>query len=360
MMHQRASMVRHREATRTGAQRSPEQLTGPSAAFAGITGQTQVRREPSVPKGVRRIADSISDGEERVTLIEEIPSRSGQRAKAPKDRCWLTLLAGPAPGAIYRLEGQTITLGRSPSADVHIPHEALSRLHARLFRVDNAVFLEDLNSANGTYVRERRITEAVRVFDGDRVELGRSIVFKIVVQDALEEQAALRVYSSSVRDALTGLFNRHYFQDRFESEFAFAKRHNTLLTVILLDIDWFKAVNDTYGHPAGDAVLRSVGTALSRTIRKEDLAARYGGEEFVLLFRAVSLEDARTSAERIRRVVEAMEIPWQRHALRVTVSVGVATAHRDRMCSSPSELLALADLALYAAKRGGRNRLCVG
>jgi two-component system cell cycle response regulator len=312
---------------------------------------------------VRRTLDSLPgfpDGEERVTLIEDVPSRSGQRTKAPKDRCWITLLAGPTPGAIYRLEGQSLIIGRSPSVDVHIGHEALSRLHARLFRVDDAVFLEDLNSANGTYVREKRISEAVRVFDGDRIELGRSIVFKVVVQDALEEQAALRVYSSSVRDALTGLFNRHFFQDRFESEFAYAKRHNTLLTVILLDIDWFKAVNDTYGHPAGDAVLRSVGGALARITRQEDLAARYGGEEFVLLFRAVSLDDARVTAERIRRAVEATEVAWQSRALRVTVSVGVATVHRARMCATPAELLALADLALYAAKRTGRNRVCVG
>ena len=310
-----------------------------------------------------RTADSIAgfpDGEERVTIIEDVPSRSGQRTKAPKDRCWITLLAGPAPGAIHRLEGQSLTIGRSPSADVHIAHEALSRLHARLFRVDDAVFLEDLNSANGTYVREKRISEAVRVFDGDRVELGRSIVFKVVVQDALEEQAALRVYSSSVRDALTGLFNRHFFQDRFESEFAYAKRHNTLLTVILLDIDWFKAVNDAHGHPAGDAVLRAVGAALARITRKEDLSARYGGEEFVLLFRAASLDDARVTAERIRRAVEATEIAWQGRILRVTASVGVATVHRARMCATPAELLALADLALYAAKRSGRNRVCVG
>jgi two-component system cell cycle response regulator len=317
----------------------------------------------TVSKGVRRIVDSIpgvSDGEERVTIIEEMPSQSGHWLKAPKDRCWLTLLAGPTPGAIYRLEGQTITIGRSPSADVHIAHEALSRLHARLFRVDNAIFLEDLNSANGTYVRERRIAEAVRVFDGDRIELGRSIVFKVAVQDALEEQAALRVYSSSVRDTLTGLFNRHFFQDRFESEFAFAKRHNTLLTVILLDIDWFKSVNDTHGHPAGDAVLRSVGAALSRVTRKEDLTARYGGEEFLLLFRAASLDDARVTAERIRRAIEATETPWQDRSLRVTVSIGVATMHRERTCSTPGELLALADLALYAAKRSGRNRIYVG
>jgi diguanylate cyclase (GGDEF)-like protein len=289
--------------------------------------------------------------------VEDVPSRSGHRTKDTKDRCWLTLLAGPTPGAIFRLKGQRLTIGRSHTADVHIGHQGLSRLHARLFRAGNAFFVEDLNSANGTFVRGQRVVEPLRVADGDRVQLGRSIIFKVAVQDALEEQAALRVYGSSVRDALTGLYNRHFFQDRYDAEFAFARRHGAPLTVMMLDVDFFKAVNDTHGHQAGDAVLRSVGAALERMTRKEDVTARYGGEEFVLLVRGVPAQQSMLGAERLRRGIEALEIPWQDTRLGITVSIGVATMTAERAYSGPSELLAAADLALYRAKQAGRNRV---
>jgi diguanylate cyclase (GGDEF)-like protein len=297
------------------------------------------------------------DFEERVTLIEEAPTRAGQRTKGPKDRCWLTALAGPTPGAVYPLKHDAFTIGRSQTADVHIPHEGISRLHARVFRAGNAFFVEDLHSANGTFVRGQRIHEATRVADGDRIQLGRSVIFRVAVQDALEEQAALRVYGSSVRDALTGLYNRHFFQDRYAAEFAFARRHRTPLTTMMLDVDFFKAVNDTHGHQAGDALLRSVGSALNSLTRKEDVVARYGGEEFVVLVRGVSVDNAALSAERLRRAIGELETPWENQMLRVTVSVGVATMHAEREFTTSGELLAAADLALYTAKQEGRNRV---
>lgn len=300
-----------------------------------------------------------SDFEDRVTIVEDIPSKSGQRARGPKDRCWLTLLAGPTPGAIYRLEGTALTIGRSHTADVPISHQGLSRLHARLFRAGDAIFIEDLQSANGTFVRGQRVSEPVRVLDGDRVQLGRAIIFKVALQDALEEQAALRVYGSSVRDALTGLYNRHFFQDRYDAEFAFARRHGAPLTVMMLDVDFFKSVNDTHGHPAGDAVLKGVGAALRNMTRKEDVTARFGGEEFVVLVRGVAAEQAALGAERLRRGVEVLEIPWEQSSLRITVSVGVATMYGDKNYASPNELLAAADLALYRAKQEGRNRVAI-
>ena len=301
-----------------------------------------------------------SDFEDRVTLIEESPTRAGQRTKGPKDRCWLTALAGATPGAVYPLKHDAFTIGRSHTADVHISHEGISRLHARLFRAGNAFFVEDLHSANGTFVRGQRIHEPMRVVDGDRIQLGRSVIFRVAVQDALEEQAALRVYGSSVRDALTGLYNRHFFQDRYAAEYAFARRHHAPLTVMMLDVDFFKAVNDTHGHQAGDAVLRSVGAALGSLTRQEDVVARFGGEEFVVLVRGVSLDNAALSAERLRRAIGEVQTPWQQEVLRVTVSVGVATMNAEREFSSPGELLAAADLALYTAKQEGRNRVAFG
>jgi len=310
----------------------------------------------------RRMPPTDPDPEEAlvedvVTAVESIPNRPPQDPGTTKDRCWLTLLAGPTQGAIFRLDGQSLTLGRSRSADVHIAHEGLSRIHARLTRIGDAFFIEDLRSANGTYVQGERIAAPTRVQDGDRVGLGRSILFRVTVQDALEEQTALRVYGTSVRDALTGLYNRHYFEDRLDAEFAFARRYTAPLTLLMLDIDFFKAVNDTHGHQAGDAVLRSVGAALIGTTRKEDVIARYGGEEFVLLLRGVPADHGMLGAERLRRGIEALSIPWRDVHLRITASIGVATLQADRAYSSTIELVAAADSALYSAKQQGRNRV---
>jgi two-component system cell cycle response regulator len=295
--------------------------------------------------------------EDVVTVVENVPFQAGRDRGTARDRCWLTLLAGPAQGAVFRLEGGALTIGRSSSADVHVSHEGLSRLHARLSRVDDAFVIEDLQSANGTYVRGQRVEAATRVFDGDRIQLGQSVIFKVSIQDALEEAAALRVYGSSVRDGLTGLYNRRYFEDRLEAEFAFSRRHRTPLTLLMLDIDFFKTINDTHGHQAGDAVLRAIGTALLSITRKEDVTARYGGEEFVLLLRGVSADNAVLGAERVRRSIALSPVAWREARLNVTVSVGLATMGPDRSYASPIELVAAADSALYAAKRQGRNRV---
>jgi len=294
--------------------------------------------------------------EDVVTIVENVPFQSGQ-FHGVRDRCWLTLLVGPTQGAVFRLDGSELTIGRSPTADVHVAHEGLSRVHARLSRRGDAFFIEDLHSANGTFVRDERVGSPTRVLDGDRVQLGQAIVFKISIQDALEEAAALRVYGSSVRDGLTGLYNRHYFDDRLEAEFAFASRHGAPLTLLMLDVDFFKKVNDTHGHLAGDTVLRTIGAALLTLTRKEDVTARYGGEEFALLLRGVPADHAVLGAERLRRSIEALPVAWRSVRLNVTVSVGVATMQPGRSYPSPVELVAAADSALYAAKRDGRNRV---
>jgi two-component system, cell cycle response regulator len=295
--------------------------------------------------------------EDVVTVVENVPFHAGRDRGTARDRCWLTLLAGPEQGAVFRLEGSALTIGRSGSADVHVGHEGLSRLHARLSRVGDVFVIEDLQSANGTYVRGQQVDGPTRVFDGDRVQLGQSVIFKVNIQDELEEEAALRVYGSSVRDGLTGLYNRHYFDDRLEAEFAYARRHAAPLTLLMLDIDLFKNINDTHGHQAGDAVLGTIGAALLSITRKEDVTARYGGEEFALLLRGVPADHALLGAERLRRSIESTPVSWKEDRLNVTVSVGVATMGPDRSYSGPIELVAAADSALYAAKREGRNRV---
>ncbi|MFT3712206.1 MAG: GGDEF domain-containing protein [Archangium sp.] len=156
-------------------------------------------------------------------------------------------------------------------------------------------------------------------------------------------------------DGLTQLFNRKAFDVRFEQTSEFAMISGTPAAVLLFDIDHFKKVNDTYGHPAGDAILKAVANAAARAFRgRSDFVARYGGEEMVALISELPHGEAMKAAERLREAIASLRVPWAGEQLGVTVSVGVATRERGEISSA---WLARADAALYRAKKLGRNRV---
>jgi len=160
----------------------------------------------------------------------------------------------------------------------------------------------------------------------------------------------------SIRDALTGLFNRRYLEETFEREVRRAERHGEAVTVVMLDVDHFKTFNDTYGHEVGDILLRELGATLIQGVRVDDIPCRYGGEEFAILMPSVSASRAVERAEQLRVAIQNLSV---RHAqgapVRVTASLGVATypEHGNTL----QELLRAADFALYRAKHAGRNRV---
>jgi diguanylate cyclase (GGDEF)-like protein len=160
-------------------------------------------------------------------------------------------------------------------------------------------------------------------------------------------------------DDLTGLYNHRFLIDYLGQQVALAERLNTPLAILVIDLDHFKSVNDTYGHPVGDAVLSSFAQTLTRSIRRADLAARYGGEEFIVVMSNTAAIDARHVAEKIRTAAEAVAVPIDggRSGVFVTVSVGGAAYPENT--STAAELLATADAALYDAKHAGRNRVCM-
>jgi diguanylate cyclase (GGDEF)-like protein len=167
------------------------------------------------------------------------------------------------------------------------------------------------------------------------------------------------LYDMTVRDALTGLHNRRYLEDRLRAEGAFARRHGSFLSALILDLDHFKEVNDTHGHLVGDRVLSETAGALRRTVRTEDVLARWGGEEFVLLVRAIPPAGVALLGERLRRAVEDQTVRFEDLTIRITASVGTCT-DRGRAKWEPRDLLTAADRALYRAKTDGRNRVCAG
>jgi two-component system cell cycle response regulator len=274
---------------------------------------------------------------------------------------FLLVLSGPQFGDVFPLSpGREIIVGRREDADLRIVDEAVSRRHAAV-RVEGSgvALLRDLDSANGTWVDGRRVAEE-RLSDGARIQIGGATTMKFVWADELEARWQMKIAEGALQDPLTGLFNRRHLEERLASELAAAQRHGRELSLLLADVDFFKAVNDRHGHLAGDEALKMVAFVLRGAIRKEDVLARYGGEEFIVIARETGLQGARALAERIRRAVERSRCAWHGHDLGLTVSIGVTVSiglAEYVPGRSDRELLESADRALYLAKQAGRNRV---
>ena len=288
----------------------------------------------------------------------EIPIH-GAATTAPRvrDRLSLMVLGGPQRGAILAVDQKEAVLGRGEGATLRFDDAGASRAHARIFLRDRAWMIEDLGSRNGTWVAGRSVDAPTELREGDRIHIGNAVLLKVTLEDATEHEASRRIYESAMRDPLTRSYNRRFADERLAAEVSFAQRHGTPLSLMILDVDEFKRVNDTLGHGAGDAVLRVLAGALSRTVRVEDVVARWGGEEFVVIARGIDARNAFIFGERIRKTIAALSIPWETAPMRVTVSVGVATMQAGSSIVTQAALLEAADQALYRAKAAGRNRV---
>jgi diguanylate cyclase (GGDEF)-like protein len=233
----------------------------------------------------------------------------------------------------------------------------VSREHAAIALSGDAVILNDLGSTNGTFCNGVRVTSRELV-DGDKIMIGSTTILKFTYHDQLDEAFQQQMYESALRDSLTKVFNRKHFNDLLTKEFAFASRHSAPLALLFVDLDYFKKVNDTHGHPAGDFVLSEVSGVLAGAIRAEDVLARFGGEEFCVLCRGTERTGAVELGERLRKEISERRYVFGGKIIPVTISVGIALMP-DTSMTQPAALLAAADKALYEAKRAGRNRVVV-
>jgi two-component system cell cycle response regulator len=273
----------------------------------------------------------------------------------PRDRALLVRTDSKNAGQVLKLDGQKFGLGRHPDNQACIDDDGISRFHARISIDGNKFWVEDLGSSNGTYINGRRITSC-EMNNGDTLNLGPRVAFRFSAATEHEERALKQLYESSVRDPLTGAFNRHYFSSQLMSELAYAARHETPLSVVLLDIDFFKKVNDTHGHLGGDAALVHLANVFGKSLRTEDLLARYGGEEFVVLLRGIPVERAAAVAERLRHSLATQPVVHGENSFSITASFGCASL---ACCATPAVevLLETADRRLYRAKEAGRDRV---
>jgi two-component system cell cycle response regulator len=278
---------------------------------------------------------------------------------APQRRAVLTVVRGGDVGRVMRLAGAlSFTLGRRATCSYGVEDPAVSGMHARIVAAGEDYYIADDGSTNGTFVNGVRVeAEPVKLADGDRIMLGPTVLLRFAFVDPAEEEALQRIYDATLRDALTGVFNRKHLDERLDAEIAYARRHATALSVVMLDVDHFKQVNDTHGHRTGDAVLKAVADTLVHGLRTEDVVARYGGEEFVVIARATRLPEATLLAERLRELMAHVAVGDPSHALRVTLSAGVASLECCGETRTTAALLSIADRRLYRAKDAGRNRV---
>jgi two-component system cell cycle response regulator len=306
-------------------------------------------------------ADGGRRGDRRQTTVVVSPGPIAPRQR----RATLLGVSGSVLGQKMIVEG-AISAGRAPEGGLVLSGVGVSAVHARFEMRDDLLWVEDQGSTNGTWVNGLRIDGPTRLNNDDLIQIGTES-FRFRWADDVEVALYEQLVREATRDPLTGLRNRRHFFSELERDLGRAVRARRTLSVLFVDIDSFKAVNDQHGHAAGDDVLREVARRIEATIRTTDVAARYGGEEFVVMLPDTMLMDAHQVAERVRHVVKETPVSVPGLTKHVTVSIGVAELAEVQpppRLETPEQtnevitaLLNLADRRLYEAKSSGRDRV---
>lgn len=278
-------------------------------------------------------------------------------------RPFLVSLSGELIATPIPLERDIVVLGRALEADIRLNDSKASRLHARIEATDNQTqfLIKDLGSTNGTLVNGQVITE-MPLKNGDKILIGDHL-FRFDLQDEIDREFQQQIHRLLGHDHLTGLLTSKSFFTELRREAGRAEEEEKPFGVLMMDIDYFKAVNDRFGHLTGSRTLQELGTLIKSALRSGDVAARFGGEEFAAFLLDANYAQAIMAGERVRRTIEEYVFSAADQTaeganvdFKVTISVGVAAYPDD--ATDPIKLIELADSALYRAKRGGRNLVC--
>ncbi len=310
----------------------------------------------------------VAEHSEKQTVILTAQAITGAQTREV-DACMVFLYPpGPLMGRRLALEKELYAIGRSADTDVQIERDSVSRRHAQIIRVQRGWRIEDLGSTNGVYVNDQRLDErtgrAHTLRDGDIVKIGDAIL-KFLSGENVEAAYHEEIYRLTIVDGLTGLANKRHFLEFLDREVAAAARYGHPISLIMMDLDHFKRVNDSHGHLVGDLVLKELAGRIKSRVRREDLAARYGGEEFAIILTHTEEPGARAFAEAVRAIVAATPFVCDGVAIPCTISLGVASLASLEQPSSPTELrsvritdlIKVADDRLYRAKEAGRDRV---
>ena len=286
-----------------------------------------------------------------------ITRRTSARPKSD-EKPYIVGIAGEHTCRFFPLEGlKELTIGRTADCEIPILLDgSVSRRHVRIDQSDQGdVRLVDLKSVNGTLVNGREVTTAT-LHRGDRIFLGDKTIFKF---DYFSDTERGNWEHASI-DALTEVYNRGFFDARLPEYFAMHVATDRPLSLLMLDIDHFKQVNDQHGHLTGDFALQQVAARIDWELDHADIGAltcRYGGEEFAVIVASCDADACARIADVVRSSVAASTFEFEGVLLKLTVSCGAVTFVPPRGFESPEKMLQAADANLYAAKRGGRNRV---
>jgi two-component system cell cycle response regulator len=296
------------------------------------------------------------DYRESGTLVMPRPMGLVEKSPPGGEACLVNLHPpGPDLGRRFTLTSSQYTVGRDTDSTFVVGRGSVSRQHARLYLEDDLWWVEDLGSTNGTFVNEIRCVGPKQLTDSDQLRFGDAI-YKFLYGTNIETAYHEAIHNMAIQDGLTGIHNKRYFLEFLDREIAVASRHGHPLTLVMFDVDHFKSVNDQRGHLAGDAVLKDLTARIRQRIRREDLFARYGGEEFACVLPSTALPGGIVFAEHLRTIIEERPCLFENQYIHYTISIGVTTMHREVGVDAAS-LIKRADENLYAAKRGGRNRV---
>lgn len=278
----------------------------------------------------------------------------------------LVFLSGEMLAVPIPLERGEVTLGRAIEADVRINDTKISRRHALITTIHNAETgetnyqLTDLDAKNGTFLNGQRIKREI-LQTGDKITIGNHIL-RFEMLDEIDREYQRQIRRLLSHDDLTGLLSSRSFFSELRREVSLSTESKRQFCVLMMDIDHFKNVNDTYGHLTGSKNLEEIGLCITQILRSGDAAARFGGEEFAAFLLDAELAQGIVAADRIREAIENYKFSIIKQGKttagshHLTISIGVATFPTDS--TDPIELVEMADSALYRSKREGRNRVC--
>lgn len=256
-----------------------------------------------------------------------------------------------------RLSQNKITIGRGDNCNIILHDEMASREHCQVWLDEkNNIHILDLNSTNGSRIDGKHIHQAV-LQPHNRLKIGHHVI-KVEYKDADEIRQEELLQEAATCDPLTGISNRKWFEERVNLLFQSLANKKQHIAIIMLDIDHFKQVNDTYGHQTGDTVIKSIANMLSKCKRQQDFLARYGGEEFILCLSDSTSSNTTFFCERVRKKIADISFLFDQKELNVTVSLG-ACVDTIRQDSTLNDMTALADKALYQSKKAGRNQTTI-
>ncbi len=284
-----------------------------------------------------------------ITVISKISERAAAQTAA------LVVIYGQDLGRKFDLGGANVVIGRSSRCDIRVDQDSISRQHATLSLEGKVATIADMGSTNGTFVNDELVAGSRELQNGDFIKIGRTI-FKYIAGGNIEGLYHEEIYKLTTTDGLTQIYNKRYLLETLDREISRCHRYSRELSLVMLDLDYFKRINDTFGHLAGDYVLRQVAQVIRAHIRREDVFARYGGEEFALILPEIDTVHATITADKARKLVERQKLVFEGAKMPVTLSCGVAALHGEML--STRELIKRADAKLYEAKEAGRNRVC--